>query len=119
MKKLKLLALGTVMCLSLSMLTGCGNKDNDNNADTTDNADDRNDNDDDMDVKSTGTNKSTDEPSGTGNVGSDIVDTVDDVGTDIVDGVTDIGDDLTGNDGADRATASPDGNGATTATAQP
>lgn len=126
MKKLKLFTLGVIMCLSLTMLTGCGSNDKDNDKETTDNAEDRDNADkDDADRDDADKNDAdaehgtaTAEPSATGNIGTDIVDTVDDVGTDIVDGVTDVGDDLTGNGDADNAAATPDSHG-TMATAQP
>lgn len=109
MKRMKLFALGMMLCFSLAVMTGCGNDNTENsqdeehmateNVDMTDNKDNKK-----NDNKTDNQSKVNDSTTGTGtdngsNIGTDIVDTVDDVGTGIVDGVTDIGEDLTGNDG--------------------
>lgn len=104
MKKLKLAALGMIMCLTFAAVTGCGNSTSDagKTEDKVDKDNDNNDNKDNKDNRDTTNDKTdkTDAPDNGGrSVGSDIMDTVDDVGTDVVDGVTDLGEDLTGNGG--------------------
>lgn len=126
MKKLKLFTLGLVMCFSLSLMTACAcntdedktDKANQENTDDTDNNSKNNTNDDVNKDTNKDTNKdaqnadetvdTSKEPMTTedGNVGSDLVDTVDDVGTDIVDGVTDVGEDLVGDDTTQTGTPS-------------
>ena len=134
MKKMKLVTLGMVMCLSFAMMTGCGRKDNANDnkkEETTATEDTHNkDNKDNNNADHNNVNDATDSggPMATGSdvpmttenhrsVGEDIVDTVDNVGTDIVDGVTDVGRDLTGDDGTgNSASSSPVATHHTTAT---
>ena len=117
MKKFKLFTLGMVMCCSLIMMTGCGNRKtstNTKNEETvaTEKAAAKNDTKNTTDhTTNNETTTGTHTPVATGEhttVGEDVVNTVDNVGTDIVDGVTDVGRDLTGDDGTgNNATASP------------
>lgn len=122
MKRVKVFTLGMVLCLSLAVLTGCGQNDTKTEEETNDSmvtedvdTDDRDKNQD-KPVNDTTAGTAMPEETNHDNIGDDLVDTVDDVGTDIVDGVTDVGRDLTGDDSGH---TSPSPSATTSSTAMP